>query len=1007
MITNYIKPQLLIRQLLEVLPNISEPSMNAFVYGPQFKMNRYYEREERATMYGTKFQSKGESDARLVIPYENVSDGDNVELDGVRLFAEDMELSYANFDFNQGPLELSPNAFYWNDPRKPNEIVCRDVSDMEVNLYDAARGGLAAELDGRPVKIGDLVIVTEDLIAGANDKVHRRRIMDVKQSTEKSSIGAMFCGPKNLGDSEDEVKVTNEAITNISTDDNITITVDNGIDTGNEFIKVGSNYGGLLKEKFSVRFTKEAYWDSGTGASVSGEARIRTVSNNFESDDVAIVFTDGDSLAFSVPGTGINVTIDLISKINAGDAFDFTVEQAYAELNCVSGTSYDANITGEYLHKEDSTIIATCTEGDAAGDASLWSISDSAGMEDVLEVTGAQLKAGVSFGASGTTITISKVVHVAGEEFGWEAQAAGETGEYSVLVLDGPVGDLSSVDEDELFETAVKQVEIRGTFAGEIGRRGLNAPREQWTATADGIRIEADLAYESFGFGNNQDESRLCKFVSVNTTQPLLFASYRELQPAIPGEKIIKVSNNSELAQFGKKDVENPLGFGAAAAFSGSQGKPIYVARLESDDLAGYLEVLRKAQNIDALYAHCPLTEDVDIQLEVRAHVDSMSNESNKRWRRAYIATTAPETYRVIGGPSERATGTVTANEDGNLLVSDPEGKFVSANVKHGDLFRINFTSDVWGNPAYDNYDEGGYIVHRVIDNETMILKSGPNKPINVPRRYEVWKKDTADNIADYVAARSSSLGSRRVSNIFCDGGQYLTDDNEFITLPSMYIAAEIAGLRTAVLPQQGLTNTEISLVSAAPSMYIKYTQEQLNLIAANGSFLVVQEYEDGPRFIRHQLTTKTDLGNLYYEDSVGVNVDEISFLVKYQLRPYIGRRNVNPETLRDIFEDMFRILSNKTTDPGFGNSIGPSLIGFTDLVVRINDVFKDRIDVSAKLEVPLPLNVIDVTLNATASFNAGELTLESVGIAETPVLENASTTAYSTDGNPINPIYN
>ena len=416
---------------------------------------------------------------------------------------------------------------------------------------------------------------------------------------------------------------------------------------------------------------------------------------------------------------------------------------------------------------------------------------------------------------------------------------------------------------------------------------------------------------------------------------------------------------------------------------------------------------MRKAQNIDALYAHCPLTEDVDVQLEVRAHVDSMSDESNKRWRRAYIATTAPEDYRVIGGPTDTTTATITPNEDGNLLVSDPEGKFVSANVKHGDLLRINFTSDVWGNPAYDNYAQGGYLVHRVIDNETLILKSGPTKPINVPRRYEVWKKDTAENIADYVAARSSSLGSRRVSNIFCDGAQYLTDDNEFITLPSIYLAAEIAGLRTAVLPQQGLTNTEIALVASAPSMYIKYTQEQLNQIAANGSFLVVQEYEDGPRFIRHQLTTKTDLGNLYYEDSVGVNVDEISFLVKYQLRPYIGRRNVNPETLRDIFDDMFDILNSRTDDPGFGNSIGPALIGFTDLVVRINDNFKDRIDVSAKLEIPLPLNVIDVTLNATASYNSGELTLESLGISpNTPVLDNASTTAFSTDGEPINPIY-
>jgi len=1013
MITNYIRPQLLIRQLLEVLPAINEPSMNAFVYGAQYKLNRYYESEERATMFGTTFQSRGEDDDRLYVAYEGVANPDLVELSGVRLFGEDMELSYASFDDLSGDTETSPNSFYWNDPRRPNEIVCKDVDGEEINLYDADRGGLAHELDGRPVQIGDLVIVTENILAGSEDKVHRRRILDVKQSTENSSIGVLFCGPQNLKDSVDEAIITAEAIDGISNDDGISITFDNNsINTGSAFKAVGSDYGAKLKEKFSIRFVQPAYWQD--GASVNGQARVRTVSNNFESDDVDVYFSDATTVKLSVPKTGIDIEIAGIDKINAGDAFDFTVEQEYDAFECTSGQSFDASISGTYLHPEDTTILATCLEGDEAGENSLWSLSDSTGFENVMEVSGAALKAGVSFGASGTTVKVNKVDHVAGEEFGWEAYAAGETGEYSVLVLDGPVGDLGRIDEDELASTKITKVEIRGVFAGEIGRQALNAPREQWTATEEGIRIEAELAYECFGFGDNQDESRFCKFVSENTStgfsSPLLFASYRELQPALPDEKIIKVNTAADLVQFGKKDIENQLAFGAAAAFSGSQGKAIYVGRVETDDLAGYQEVLRKAQNIDYLYAHCPLTDDLDVQLEVRAHVDSMSNEQNKMWRRAYIATPAPSDYIVIGSASERATATITGIDDGNVLVTDTDGKFVSAGVKHGDMLRINFTSDVWGNASYDNRDDGGYLVHRVIDNETLILKSGPKKPINVARRYEIWKKDSAENVVDFVAARSSSIGSRRVSNIFCDGAQYLTDDDAFVTLHPMYLAAEIAGLRTAVLPQQGLTNTEISLVASAPSMYVKYTREQLDLIASNGSFLVVQEYDDGPRFIRHQLTTKTDLGNLYYEDSVGVNVDEISFLVKYNLRPYIGRRNVNPETLRDIFEDMFRILSQKTLDPGFGNSIGPSLIGFTDLVVRINDVFKDRIDVSAKLEVPLPLNVIDVTLNATASFNAGEITLESVGIsrvgqtAENQI--NLLKETLTTDGLPVQSAY-
>ena len=1011
MITNYIKPQLLIRQLLEVLPNVQEPSLNAFVYGPQYKLNRYYEVEERATMNGIAFQSRGEEDPRLVVPYENVNHNKNVEIDGVRLFAEDMELSYAVVDSTLGEMEESPNAFFWTKPSRPNEIILRNQAgapegDNEVNLYDT-NSDLAIELDGRPVKIGDLVIVTENILAGEQDKVHRRRIMDVKRSSEASSIGDLFCGPKNLEDSTAETDVITEAVNGISSMSDITITVDQAsVDTSAEMHKHGSNYGKLLKEKFNVRFTK------GCEDGVDGECKVRTVSNNFEENDI-IVTWDSGAASFLIASAGVGVSVDA-TKILPGDSFDFTVTSDYTKFDCVSGVgpdTFSASMVGQYLHREDTTILTSCIEGDENGIESVWNISDTAGVEDVMEVTGAELASGVSFGASGTTITLTKTEHVKGEEFGFECIAAGETGTYSVLVLDAPVGDLELIDEDELYGTAITKVEIRGTYAGEIGRRGLNAPREQWTAKEDGIQLEADLAYVCYGFGNDQSESRLCKFVSENAITPRLFASYRELVPANPDEKIHRVRNAHDLSKFGKKDIENPLGFGAGAAYSGSQGKDIYVARLETNDLAGYIEILRKAENIDALYSHAPLTDDLDVQLEVRAHVDSMSNEYNKKWRRAYISTPVPGDYRVIGGPGgQPATGTISPSEDGNVVVNDPEGSFVSSNVKHGDLFRINFTSNVWGDPVYNNFEDGGYVVHRVLDNETLILKSGPAKSINVPRRYEVWKKDTAENIADFASARSSSIGSRRMNNIFCEGAQYLTDDDEFVSLHPMYLAAEIAGLRSAVLPQQGLTNTEIALVASAPAMYIRYTQDQLNQIAANGSFIIAQEYEDGPRFVRHQLTTKTDKGNLYYEDSVGVNLDEISFVVKGKLRPYIGRRNVNPQTVRDIFRDVFKILSAKTADPGFGNSIGPALIGFTDLIVKINDTFKDRIDVSAKLEIPLPLNVIDVTLHATASFNQGEITLESLGIrrvgSTTDQMVDELKATLTSDGAPIQASY-
>jgi len=45
-------------------------------------------------------------------------------------------------------------------------------------------------------------------------------------------------------------------------------------------------------------------------------------------------------------------------------------------------------------------------------------------------------------------------------------------------------------------------------------------------------------------------------------------------------------------------------------------------------------------------------------------------------------------------------------------------------------------------------------------------------------------------------------------------------------------------------------------------------------------------------------------------------------------------------------------------------------LIGFTDLKVWVDKNLKDRVNIYAKLEFPLPINTIELTLNATASFN-------------------------------------
>ena len=978
MITNYIRPQLLIRQLLEILPAINEPSIHAFIYGPQFNLHRYTKTDERGS--GTEFVPG----VAQVLAYDSKTDGAQVDLDYVRVFAEDMEVTLAAFPNN------SEDRFFYNHVSRPNEIVLKNSGTKdEWNIGDAENQSdpLHDNLNGRPVQIGDLVIV-EDESAGT---LNRRAVIDVKQSTEASSFSDPVCGTI-----EDTITDLNADIDSIYSagpiaDGYHTVATDDS--TALAFATAGSSYGNKLAERFTIFGTAAA---SSAGI---GEARVRTVSDNFEADEVVVTIDSGNTV-IALPNTGLTLTITGLDKWSIGDAVSFTTSVEHTAIVCGSGATGNVVVSGNYSHTTNTKLILECISGGLAANAT-WLASDSNGLENSVDLTGTALEAGFSLGMTGINIKVSNLfnsLHKAGDTIEVDCIAEGATGSYAVLVLNAPAGDPTQYNN---LDSVPLTVDIRKVYSGEISTRGATPPDEQWTATAAGIKIPSGLALLEPSFPT----PKFVYFADGKAGASRLFVHYRELVPSKPDDKIIHVRKPSQLTQFGDKDIENPLGFGATAALSGSNGKSIYIGRVESNDLSGYRKILARAENLDFLYAHAPLSDDYEVQLAVRDHVDLMSNEFNKKWRRGYISTPVTSDYRVLGyDPTGNPyTGTVTSDGSGNVILHDTDGKFVQAKVKNGDLLRINFSSDAWGDATFDNLADGGYMVHKVLDEETLILASGPAKPMTVSRRYEIWKKDTADNIALFTAARSASLSSRRISNIFVDGAQYLTDDNEFVSLHPMYVACEVAGLRCAVLPQQGLTNTEVSLVSSAEAMFVKYSSEELDLIAANGSFIVTQEYEDGPRFIRHQLTTKSDLGNLHYEDSVGVNIDVISFDVKAQLRPYIGRRNVNPQTIREIFDDLFGLLSDYTLDPGFGNAIGPALIGFTDLVVGINETYKDRIDASAKLEIPLPLNVIDATLHATASFNEGELTLESFGISRVGTTVDVLTTAlFDSAGNVV-----
>ncbi len=307
---------------------------------------------------------------------------------------------------------------------------------------------------------------------------------------------------------------------------------------------------------------------------------------------------------------------------------------------------------------------------------------------------------------------------------------------------------------------------------------------------------------------------------------------------------------------------------------------------------------------------------------------------------------------------------TIQHTSTGNVRLICATGDFLTRGILPGDQVRLNFTTDAWGNVSYDQF-----IVQTVLENDELILVTGPASPVSPAVRFEIWRPDTGPSQAQFIGDRSNNFLDRRVINVWCDSPMK-PDANGIQQVQELfYLAAEIAGLRSAVLPQQGLTYTEMNFsVTSAPLMFTKYSEEDLDVAAANGTYIVTQDVSDGPVYIRHQLTTDAvdSLGPLYWEDSVGTNLDNIAYSVKDVFQPYIGKRNANPETLEEIETKMRDLLNTFKSNPGGFSAIGPAVADWSGLSVQIDPTFRDRINIIVTLQLPLPINQINITLQAT-----------------------------------------
>lgn len=441
-----------------------------------------------------------------------------------------------------------------------------------------------------------------------------------------------------------------------------------------------------------------------------------------------------------------------------------------------------------------------------------------------------------------------------------------------------------------------------------------------------------------------------------------MYVNYRALLTDY-ADTIYSLDDISDVVStLGTNHPDNPLAYGVYKCMENSGDKATYFMAVPTNDLAGYSSVLDKAEMNNDLYAFGVATQDGEVQDLVEAHINTLSTEENKMWRIAFMCAGLPTMEAILTKATNPGQvdwqGTISSYQGRYRKVTMSEVYPANA-VKPGDTVRLNFTEDAWGDVVYDTYE-----VDTVESTTVFYLKTGLDAPSGQPIKLEVYHPYSQAEIADQIAVRSAAYANRRIGSVFPPslGANGITVGGEFL-------ACAIAGLRCSAPPQQGLTNIEVNGFDDLPMCYRTFSRTQLNKMAEYGTFIVMQDVAGGTVYVRHQVTSAAQEGNLNTtEFSITTNLDSIAYYFTAVLSPFIGRYNVTPEIIevvRTQIENGINYLSSYTNV----GLLGPQLIkddGTRKSQIKTlqqHPVLLDRIYCVLNLALPYPLNVIELHL--------------------------------------------
>ena len=946
---SYITPRVQIQQEFEQLPVYSSRALSAFIIGPQYHLARYNVSSEKNTTAlglsnGVALSTGNEYQYLVDTTYDipNVPVGGTVDPLYTKVYAEDVLAQY----FPHASLPNTANATkvtlvaspsggnYTNRVRFPN-----------VTLASTTGYNRATDFSSRDVAVGDYIDVSggtstvraqitaliPDVTASSIDNaVADAANVALRASAVYGSVSYVANSGSSSGLASPALETTGRAYFGYAS---------KRITTDTYTVKVEGTVGTFADAKFTITSANGAFAEK-TGVSL--------VSNILTVDD-SVTEVGTNSLKINFTGATGGATI--------GSSWTFTVSAAVATTLPVKSGTYTGTIDMTYK-------IVVERGGELFNDSNASTCARlviTASDLDTQTVVLPKDDTNFNIGSYGVIAQFT-----AGSLVNGSANALIQGDVYYISAIASKASTTKTVELSETVtvpqivanpNALTARLYLRQPSIRIPGVRSQLLGTTNWLQSGNQITINKDLT--------SYDDKLTAAGapVRLNVVKGSLYVEHRDLLQ----DNTVAIDYAESLADITSKlglvDPDNPIAQGVYDAVLNSANQRVYFLGVGSDDLAGYTAALRIAEKSDNVYSFVPMTFDRDVQDAVVSHVNAFSTPEIARWRIAWLSVKDEPTAVTYKTKANGSNYTATVTDDITVLDTQytyvtvdgadflAQDGFGSRKLRANDLMRINFTIGPDGSAVYDEY-----VVKSVLSNTTFLIATPTPQQYSSAVKVELVRNYTKAERARNIAAIGGSYNNRRVRVVFPD-----TYKNQAgVSKPGYVAAAGLAGLRSGVVPHQGLTNSEFLGAYDLSKVVIDFGQAELDTMAQAGIWIISQSVIGATAYVRHQLTT--DESNLNTsEDSITTNVDSMSYALRDVLAPFVGRYNINNENITVIRAAITAELNYRATNT-FTVRAGNQLTSFaaSDIIsLGVDPVSKDKINAQVRLHLPYPLNYV------------------------------------------------